>query len=286
MLRCSIIIIHKAVSITNNQFHCMKKISESRIMMNLLERQTSKFMPKLSHNDLQTLKKLNNQYEEIPQFLMKDLADQTYTSISTLHRLILKIGFKGFSDFKLRISDDIQRANKEVTNPFNDEVYLENYLNNIRLTKHLNEHEISRVAQVIIDKENLYCFGTGFKQKQVIDNFSNDLIYYGHSLLTLRTENDFRMASKNFDKESLIIIVSLSGDIETIKEIIDTCKLKDATVISVTSDTVNQLSALADYSLYYKENVLDNLDKHWNINTLNFLVNYLIESIIHQQVQP
>lgn len=251
--------------------------------MNLLEKRIAKYRLKLSDNDVQILKDINKYYEEIPDSSMKDLADRCYTSISTLHRIVLKIGFEGFSDFKIRISDDMYTTKLDQTLPFDEDDYLNTYLNDIRLTKRLNETEIKKVAEIILKKKYRYCFGTGWKQKQVIDNFSNDLLYYGESFITLRTENDLRMAVDSMNEDSLLIVLSLSGNIENYGELIEACKLKNVVIVSITSDRMNSLSDLSDYSLYYKENVLDNIDKHWNINTLNFLTNYLIECVVHQK---
>ncbi|AYW47281.1 hypothetical protein C7K38_02130 [Tetragenococcus osmophilus] len=251
--------------------------------MNLLEIRTSQYMPKLSNNDLQSLKEINIHYHDIPEILMKNLADRCYISISTLHRLILKIGFSGFSDFKLRITDDLKTIETAKLSSFDEENYLQNYLNNITLTKRLNEGEIKKVANVILEKTHRFCFGTGWKQKQVIDNFSNDLLYYGESFITLRTENDLRLSADTMDENSVLIILSLSGNTENYSKILETCKLRNITIISITSDKINSLSSLADYSLYYKENVLDDIDKHWNTGALDFLVNYLIEIIVYQK---
>ncbi|MCF1684656.1 MAG: MurR/RpiR family transcriptional regulator [Tetragenococcus koreensis] len=251
--------------------------------MNLLEIRTSQYMSKLSSNDLQSLKEINTHYTDIPNILMKDLAERCYISISTLHRIILKIGFNGFSDFKIRITDNLKAIEAAKESLFDEEKYLQNYLSNITLTKRLNEGEIKKVADVILEKKSRFCFGTGWKQKQVINNFSNDLLYYKESFITLRTENDLRLSTDTMDENSVLIILSLSGNTENYSEVLKTCKIRNVTIISITSDKINSLSSFADYSLYYKENVLDNIDKHWDIGTLNFLVNYLIEVIVHQK---
>src|SRR5699024_10885955 len=109
--------------------------------------------------------------------------------------------------------------------------YLKNYLNNIQLTKQLNEREISVVADIILNKNIKYCFGTGWKQKQIVDNFSTDLLYYGESFTTLRTVDDLRMASENMDEHSLLLIVSLSGNAKSYSDVLIKCGLRIVTII-------------------------------------------------------
>lgn len=85
------------------------------------------------------------------------------------------------------------------------------------------------------------------------------------------------------DETSVLIILSLSGNIDDYIEVLKACSIRNVTIISITSDKNNLLSSSADYALYYKEHALDNADIHWNINTLNFLTDYLIETIISKK---
>lgn len=164
-----------------------------------------------------------------------------------------------------------------------NEEYLQKIINNIKLTKRLNEKDIIEIADVILSKKKKYCFGTGWKQKQIIDNFSTDLLYYDESFTTLRTTNDMNVAVSNMNEDALLLIVSLSGSAETYVEILKNCILKNVTIISITADVPNTLSSLAHYSLYYKEDIMENDKKHWNTNTLNFLSDYLIETVVNQK---
>lgn len=147
----------------------------------------------------------------------------------------------------------------------------------------MNEKEIIEVAKAILDKKKKYCFGTGWKQKQIIDNFSTDLLYYGKTFTSLRTIDDVRNAVAQMDEQSLLLIVSLSGNAGTYLDILKTCLLKNVTIISITADTPNKLSSLSTYSLYYKDDTIGNDKKHWNTNILSFLSDYLIETIIDQK---
>ena len=248
--------------------------------MNLIEKHLSHFSHELSKTDIEVVKCINTHYADIPKMKIKDLAAACYTSVSTLHRVIKKLGFEGFSDFKYRLKDDKEDA---IPKEMNDEEYIQKVMSNLKLTKRLNEKEISHVAQVILDKQKRYCFGTGWKQQQSIDNFSTDLLYYGESFTFLRTIDDLRSVSNSMDKDTLLLVVSLSGNAQDYLTEIERCSLKNCTIISVTIDSNNTLSTLADYSLYYKDDTLDNTKKHWNSLTLNFLLDYLLENIVSQK---
>ncbi|SDB83741.1 transcriptional regulator, RpiR family [Pelagirhabdus alkalitolerans] len=247
--------------------------------MNLIEKQLNKYLQHLNANDIEIIKNINVHYKKIPEMKIKELAEQSYTSVSTIHRVIKKLGFEGFSDFRYNIKGEIEEE-KQPT--FNSEEYFEKTINDIKLTRRLNEKEITKVAKAILESRNCYCFGTGWKQKQHADNFSTDLLYYGKTFKSLRTIGDVQIVSEKCDQDTLILIVSLSGNSEEYIDAIKKFAFKNSQIVSVTLDTSNQLTSLANYSLYYKTDTLDNNKKHWNSITLQFLMDYLLESIVQE----
>lgn len=249
--------------------------------MNLIEKHLSHFSHELTKNDIEVVKCINRHYANIPKMKIKDLAALCYTSVSTLHRVIKKLGFEGFSDFKYQLKDDKEDA---MPKKMDDEEYFQKMMSNLKLTKRLNEKEINTIAQIILEKQKRYCFGTGWKQQQSIDNFSTDMLYYGESFTSLRTIDDLRNVSNSMDEDSLLLVVSLSGNAQDYLNEIKRCLLKNCVIISVTIDSNNELSTLADYSLYYRDDTLDNSKKHWNSLTLNFLLDYLLENIVSQKL--
>ena len=241
----------------------------------------SHFSHELTKNDIEVVKCINSHYADIPKMKIKDLAALCYTSVSTLHRVIKKLGFEGFSDFKYQLKDDKEDA---LPKQMDDEEYFQKMISNLKLTKRLNEKEINKIAQIILEKQKRYCFGTGWKQQQSIDNFSTDMLYYGESFTSLRTIDDLRNVSNTMDDDSLLLVVSLSGNVQDYLNEIKRCLLKNCVIVSATIDSNNELSTLADYSLFYRDDTLDNSKKHWNSLTLNFLLDYLLENIVSEKL--
>ena len=91
------------------------------------------------------------------------------------------------------------------------------------------------------------------------------------------------MASENMDEHSLLLIVSLSGNARGYSDVLRKCALRNVTIISITADISSLLSSLADYSLYYKDDILENTTKHWNTSTLHFILDYLLSTIINRK---
>ena len=72
----------------------------------------------------------------------------------------------------------------------------------------------------------------------------NKYVYY------VGASDEFRLLAKGLEKESTVIIISLSGDMKKIEDIVRMMKLKDIKIISLTNFHNNELATIADYRLY------------------------------------
>lgn len=127
--------------------------------------------------------------------------------------------------------------------------------------------------------DNLYCFGTGWKQKQIMDNFANDILYYSKSLLSLRNIDDLQLASKQLNENSLVIIISISGDLKGYKETMTYLKEKNITTVGVSLYSDSPLAQSVTHSLQFVDSTLDNKDHHWSSIPLTFLMDQLLHYI-------
>jgi len=118
--------------------------------MNIIERYSNKTELDISSNEKEIIKQLNKFYESIPNLTINELSKSCFTSPSSLYRVIKKLGFKGFSDFKYKIYDDLENRTNHV---FISEDYFNQIINNLEITKRLNEKVINEVAGVILQKK-------------------------------------------------------------------------------------------------------------------------------------
>lgn len=90
----------------------------------------------LSKNDMDILHELDKNFSLIPNSNIKELATTSFTSQASLSRLIKKIGFSSFSEFKLRVSDFLKQSDsKEIS--VHD--YLSSTIEEIKITDALNK---------------------------------------------------------------------------------------------------------------------------------------------------
>lgn len=246
--------------------------------MNLIKYLENKYSNVLSANEKSILHKIAENIEFVPNSTLSELAKIVYSSPTSLHRLVKKIGFDGYIDFKYSIEKEL--SDKSQPDFYtNQSDYFINTLNDINITYKLNEEKFDKIVKEIINHNDLYCFGTGWKQKQLVDNFANDLLYYHHSFKTLRNIDDLKLASKQFKSNSLLIIVSLSGNMKGYCHIVESIKNNGNIIISVTLNTENSLKRISDYSLTFIDSSISKESHHWSSIPLSFLLDQLVHKI-------
>lgn len=229
----------------------------------------------LTHTDHLVMERLEENMQLIPKSTISELSQQVYTSSTSLHRLVKKLGFNGYAEFKYVIKDYLVKEENNSFKTINDNLYLKNSLEDIQITNKLNKEKFTAIVSDMILHDNLYCFGTGWKQKQIVDNFANDLLYYGHSLKTFRNIDDLNIASKFFDENSMLFIVSLSGDMQGYSEIMKYISDKGVVTVGVTRHTDNPLTNLVTHALHFVDSSLTLDNHHWSSLSLSSIFDQL-----------
>lgn len=249
------------------------------IILNLIKYLSVVHEDKLTETDHEILINLEAKLPQVPNLTISNLAEKVFTSSTSLHRLVKKLGFEGYTEFKYAVEnylDESQATSKSVTI---DNDYFNQSIEDVKITYKLNEEKMDKVVKDLVCHDDLYCFGTGWKQKQIIDNFANDLLYYGHSFKTLRNIDDLRNASYHVDANSLVLIVSLSGDLKGYKDVMKDLIEKNITTIGVSRYTDNPLSKMTTHSLQFVDSTLNIRNHHWSALPLNALLDLLMHQV-------
>mgnify|MGYP001940151028 CR=1 FL=1 len=229
----------------------------------------------LTQTDQSVIKRLEENMQLIPKSTLSELAKQVYTSTTSLHRLVKKLGFNGYNEFKYVIEEYLESEENNKFGKTNENLYFKKTIEDIQITHQLNEDKFSSIVSDMISHNDLYCFGTGWKQKQIVDNFANDLLYYGQSLKTLRNRDDLEIASKHLDENSMIFIVSLSGNMKGYEETMEYICSKGVATVGVTIHSDNPLSNLVTHALYFLDSSIDIDNHHWSSISLSYIFDQL-----------
>jgi RpiR family glv operon transcriptional regulator len=200
---------------------------------------------KLNDADLYSLKRIETIGKDIEKMNIEQVASHCDTSKSSILRLTQKLGFSGYSEFKNYIKWKTPKSTAEHL-PYTD---LKADFKNTCI--HLeSSNQLEEIAKLIRDSNQVLVYGTGQAQRYCAMEFQRVFMQVNKYIYYVGASDEFRLLAKGLEKGSVVIIISLSGDLKKIKDIVQMMKLRDVKVISLTNFQNNELAALADHRLY------------------------------------
>lgn len=157
--------------------------------------------------------------DELEDMTIRDLAAKTYSNTTTILRYARKLGYKGFSDFKMRIKDDLrrQRAPEVVVRSSDSAI---NVINKVR---QLNISTIERASSKL-SLEQLDRIVSHFEKADSVDfiaydanaaiaQYASHCLFQVGKLCTVLQDIDQQMIfAQNVDtRRHTIVLISRSG---------------------------------------------------------------------------
>lgn len=201
-----------------------------------------------------------NKGDKVLQMSARDLAKDTYTSPATIVRLCQKLGLKGYSDFKIKYSAELQAdLNKnnriDVNFPFNKNDRKEEIAHKIAIVNReaiedtlylIDYDELEKIVDLLHEAKVIDIYGLGNSILAALD-FEHKMMRIGRNIRikTLPGEQSFQAYNASVDHIS--IILSYSGETIEMVHIAKLLKEKKSKIILITSIGENELSKYADY---------------------------------------
>ncbi|MGX7025791.1 MurR/RpiR family transcriptional regulator [Vagococcus hydrophili] len=212
---------------------------------------------------------LENQ-EKIDQLTIDELSRQTYISKSTIIRLMKKLGFSGYSEFKFSLKRS--KANKKLIKEDVDLMKCQS-ADLSKTFSQLVEYDMTGIMEALAKSQIVYCYGTGFSQRKSVEEFSKQLIGCGKKVIVIPNQTELEMTLSMITAQDCIFISSLSGETKVLKDTIIELNIKKVPIISVTRPGYNFLSQHANYSLFYYMTGLGSRD---GIEMVSFLTMHMV----------
>ena len=232
----------------------------------------------LNDTDLHIIKQILIQKPTWSTSTLQSLSKITDSSTAAIIRMLQKLGYSGFSEFKFQMQESTKQK-KDNPRPHN---YADYILQSIQHTlDHVDTQKLHEVFEAMQKAKNIYAYGTGWKQSEALQAFSNDLMYYDRPMTILHTTSDINIAYLKMQDGDVFFLASLSGNTEGLEEIVRFLRLKGVIVISITSEGQNKLASLSDYRFYFADDSYFGLESlHWPALTLKALLDYMIHAYI------
>lgn len=202
----------------------------------------------LTDNDIYIFDYVMKHYDEISNMSITQLAKKISISKSTILRFTQKIGFSGFSEFKYYLSD-YSRLMKSVDNTEDSKQVL---MKDIETSSNLYQNSnIEEIIEVIYHCNNLFCYGTGWGQKNVINDFKRNLVVCHKIAIEISAATELAIMSTSIKEGDVLLIISLSGNVSNIEKEIMAFKSRGAVIIAITRIGDSLLAKLSDHTIYF-----------------------------------
>ncbi|WP_162012387.1 MurR/RpiR family transcriptional regulator [Streptococcus sp. S784/96/1] len=227
----------------------------------------------------------------IEHFSLEELATATFTSKASLVRFAQSLGYKGWTDFlpallSERYYSDTHYSDVDHNLPFNEDDDLASIIQKIATVEKesiqdtadkIRPEDLDKAADLIKKAKRVVLFGLSpneylgylFRRKMLT---IGKIIEIGHS-------GEFGLTSSSLQEDDLAIIISYSGNSETIESLryIPLLKAKKTKIIALTSESGDLLKEAADttFLLCTKEDKFKKIGNFSTEESILFILNTL-----------
>ncbi|ATO42987.1 MurR/RpiR family transcriptional regulator [Loigolactobacillus coryniformis] len=214
---------------------------------------------------------------DVERLTIRQMAEKSHVSATTILRFLKKVGYSGFSEFKFALKQ--QRQQEAVQPKLQDLALIKQFFD--QLSDHHFNDQIAHAASMVAAAKTTIFFGLGT---------SGSLAQYGgrlfanYGIYTLMISDPFRtppVVEHDF-YDSLLILLSVSGETEEVLRQARFYKENGANILAITADAYSTLAQLADFNIAY--NIPQTQDVQGHLST-QLPVVFLLEQIAQHAYQ-
>jgi len=181
---------------------------------------------------------------EVTYMRIRELANETHVSTTTILRFCKKLGFDGFTEFKVQLKnylaeEETYRLNNTYTtvSDFVERTLSANY-----------ESKIKEIAEVVAKAKIVIFIGAG--TSGVIAEYGARF-FSGLKKFSLHIKDPYFPIYSHYITDSVTIVLSVSGESKSTMEKLDRLKQDGSIIVSLTNHSDSSLAKMSDYNLAY-----------------------------------
>ena len=226
----------------------------------------------LSETDRAIYHFMSSNSDKIPYMRVRDIAKESHTSASSVMRLIRKLGFESYIEFRSQFT-----VTTIETEDFDKALSI---LARERFPRDI-ESKLNRIAERIQDCENIIFFGIG-ASGAICEYAARRFATIGYNSFAL-TDYTYPIKSKlKNTSDNVLITLSVSGTTTEVVEVANGFRREyDFTTVAITADPNSTLAKMTDYLLDYHVEVL-RVNQHEDLTSqvpCIFLIDQLSERL-------
>ncbi|WP_127850093.1 MurR/RpiR family transcriptional regulator [Lacticaseibacillus hulanensis] len=190
-----------------------------------------------------------NQGKQIIYATISDVKSATHVGDATIIRFCQKLGFTGFSDFKIEIAKE-DYTEQEATRPADDFDNIASQLSSVIMNtaKLIDRDKLTAAIAKMSGATHIYLFGVGGSGQSAI-SFASILLRVGLQATAVSDPHFAAQQASLLQPGDLVIGFSLSGRTQDTYDSLKIAKDNGATIITVTNYTNTPIGRLSDIVL-------------------------------------
>lgn len=245
-----------------------------------LEALINKYYNDLNDNDLHVISYVSQNIQVCKNKTVTKISKYCNVSPSTIIRTTKKLGFNGYSEFRYFLKEEAERIKEtKVASDqyFSSSVLLKDVKETIKLFE--EDKSLEKIYTLLLNARNIFAYGTGYGQNLMLKEFSRCLMNNNIFINIIPSKTELELISHTITSDDLLIVTSLSGNMNSIDSMMKNISVKQVPMVSVTVFSRNDLSYLADYNLYYQ---VSNLNKVNQLNDTSYCTLNLVLSLLYE----
>lgn len=200
--------------------------------------------------------------EKLLEMSVQELAQNTYTSTSTIVRLCRKIGLKGYKHFKIKLSADLQKVYENISDidanfPFtDDDSYMEISKKIYELTNEslyqtyqlFSSELIEESIQMMQGAKRIGIFADGDTHIRAL-GFQNRMMKINANILLSPIPNESTQLALTFGEEDCAIVISYSGENKNTLRMVEILKNNNCKMITISAHPDSHIGKISDIVL-------------------------------------
>lgn len=212
--------------------------------------------------------------EKIPYMTIREVANEAHVSTTTITRFCRKLNCDGFSEFKIKYKLESKKNSKN-QKKYDSSIILD-FLQ--RANTEAFQKQLDEIATIIASKKHVIFLGVG--NSGIIADYASRY-FCNVGIFSTGVNNPMFPINLEVPSETVIITLSVQGEVDTLIQNSEILKRSKATVVSVTNSKNSTLAKMSDYNIsYYIQRELAYENIQWKVDiTSQIPAMYIIEAL-------
>ncbi|MFX3616561.1 MAG: MurR/RpiR family transcriptional regulator [Sporolactobacillus sp.] len=213
----------------------------------------------LSTSEKYLIHYIQEHLNQIPKLSIVQLSMEANVSTATIVRAMQKLGYSGFTSFKIRLKDEhtentmfsaVEKADHKIK-----EAILKNAREVTQTIQMLDSGTIEDTLQKMIYADKILLFARGLSEL-IAKEMTIKLQLLGKYSEMHNDPNIIRTMSERISSSDLVIFISLNGKTEELVEAAQNCKASGVSTITLTTNRDSPLGRLSEITISgYKSSI-------------------------------